>query len=75
MQPTHLSDNLMPRPQIEVIGVVQHETEAKLLEVDRINPLYRPQRPNRHEGRRVDGTMGSAESSHPRARHTIHLLH
>ena len=31
MQSTHLSHDLMPRPQIEVVGVVQHETKAELL--------------------------------------------
>jgi hypothetical protein len=31
MQPTHLSYNLMPRPQIEVVRIIQHETKAELL--------------------------------------------
>ena len=42
MQSTHLSHNLMSRPEIEVIGIVQHETKTELLQIDRIDPLYRP---------------------------------
>jgi hypothetical protein len=74
MQSTHPSHNLMPRPQIEVVRVVQHKTKAELLEVNRIDPLYRPQRADRHEGRGVDLAMGRAESPQPRARLTVLLL-
>ena len=74
VQSTHLSHDLMPRPQIQVVGVVQDETKAELLQVGWINPLYRPQRTNRDEGRRIDLAMGGAEFPQPRARLTIHPL-
>lgn len=31
VQATHFSHDLMSRPQVEVVGVVQHETKAELL--------------------------------------------
>src|SRR3977135_2530638 len=71
VQSTHLSHDLMPGPQIKVVALVQQETEAELLQVGWINSLYRPQRPNRDEGRRIHLAMGSTEFPQPRARLTI----
>jgi hypothetical protein len=57
-----------------VVGVVEHEAKAELLQVDGIDPLYRPYRADRHKGRRIDLAMGGAESPQARARLSIHLL-
>jgi hypothetical protein len=57
-----------------MVGVVQHKAKAELLQVYRIDSLYRPQRADRHEGRGVDLAMDSAESPQSRARLTIFLL-
>jgi hypothetical protein len=74
MQSTHFSDDLMPRSQIEVIGVVQHETKAKLLQVYGIDPLHGPQCSDWHESWGVDLAMGRAESPHSCRCLTILLL-
>src|SRR5437660_11344806 len=63
VQSTHLSHDLMPRPQIQVVGVVQHETKRELLQVGSINPPYAPQRANRDQGRRTPLAMRGAEFS------------
>ena len=42
MQPAHFSHNLVPRPHIQVIGVVEYQTNTQLLQVLRLNPFDRP---------------------------------
>ena len=44
MQSTHLSYDLVARTQIQVVGIVQHETKAELLQVGWIDSLDRPHR-------------------------------
>jgi hypothetical protein len=65
----------MPGSKIQVVGIVQQETKPELLEVGWINSLHRSQRPDRHERRRVDHTMGCGESPQSRIRFTSRLLH
>jgi hypothetical protein len=57
-----------------MIRIVQHEAETELLEIGRIDAFDGPQRPDRHERRRLDGGMRGVQPAESRGRVSVRLI-
>jgi hypothetical protein len=57
MEPSHVSHDLVPGSQEQMIRIVEDEMKPQLLELIRLESLHRPQGSYRHEGRSVDLRM------------------
>ena len=72
VQPAHAPNQLVPRPQIEVIGVRQQQPDLHLLERLLRHGLYGPGRSHGHERRRLDGSVRRGQAPQACARR-VHL--
>ena len=66
MQSAEIANQLVARPQVQMIRVAENHLRADLAEIDGIERLHRRQRADRHERRRVDDAVRRREA--PRAR-------
>ena len=57
LHPAQLADGLDPRPQIEMVGIVQQDLDAELLQDVLGHAFDRGHRADGHEDRRVDHTV------------------
>ena len=66
VQPTGLPHEIRARPQVEVVGIAEHDARSNRPQVTRRKPLDRPLRPHGHEGRRLDLAVWCSQYASPR---------
>ena len=66
LQAAELRDAFGPGPQHQVIGVAQHDVGAGLADLAPMHAFHRPERADRHEGRRPHRAMGCRQRAEPR---------
>ena len=63
MQPAVGADYVQPRPQPEMEGVAEHDLRADVDQLIRRHGLDRAISADRHEHRRLDGTVGQVQAT------------
>src|SRR5690349_600880 len=66
VQPASSSDQLVARPQIQVIGVAENDLRASLFQVAMMRRLDAPLRADRHERGRLHDTVWRAQLAEAR---------
>jgi len=73
VQAAELGDQLVARPEVEVVGVAEHDPGAERVHLVRVEGLDRRLGADRHEGGRLDLAVRSPE--HPSARPPVLRRH
>ena len=70
VQPAEPLDHLVPRPQVEMIGIGQQDRYPQIvLQIPLHQPLHGGLRPHRHEHGRFDHAVRRVQQPGPRPRH------
>jgi hypothetical protein len=63
VQPAELRDEVLARPEMQVVGVAEDDARAERAQLVRVDGLHRPLRPDRHERGRRDVAVRRVEDA------------
>ena len=73
VQPAEVADQLVARPEVQVVGVAEQDLRAEVAHLVRVQRLHGPLRPDGHEDGRLD--LPVRRPQHPGPRRPVGRLH